>query len=113
MSEYKLKDLSSLTLSPNEKLEVEVEGIQDAKVLLLNHAGKVHALSPRCTHYGAPLKNGVVSPDGHLTCPWHGGMSPLIICAYSKRHKNETLILYSMLPNLNWRCRRRSSSGRT
>ncbi|KAJ5201528.1 Pyridine nucleotide-disulfide oxidoreductase dimerization [Penicillium cinerascens] len=71
--EYKLKDISSLaSVSPYEKREVEVEGIEDGKVLLLNHDGQVHALSPRCTHYGAPLKNGVVTPDGRLTCPWHG-----------------------------------------
>lgn len=82
--DYKLKDLSSLaSVSPYEKREVEVEGIQDGKVLLLNHNGQVHALSPRCTHYGAPLKNGVVTPDGRLTCPWHGGMfTPLPTSVY-------------------------------
>lgn len=90
--EYKLKDLSSLaSVSPYEKREVEVEGIQDGKVLLLNHDGQVHALSPRCTHYGAPLKNGVVTPDGRLTCPWHGGMSisiPLPKSVYIWENKN-------------------------
>ncbi|KAJ5180832.1 Apoptosis-inducing factor 1 [Penicillium capsulatum] len=71
--EYKLKDLSSLAdLGPNDKLECEIEGIQDGKVLVLKHNDQAHALSPRCTHYGAPLKGGVVSPDGRLTCPWHG-----------------------------------------
>lgn len=73
--EYKLKDIASLgdLKSSTEKIEVEVEGVSDGKVLLVNLDGKVHALSPRCTHYGAPLKNGVVTPDGRLTCPWHGG----------------------------------------
>jgi len=33
---------------------------------------QVHALNANCTHYGAQLKNGVVTPEGRLTCPWHG-----------------------------------------
>ncbi|KAJ5128380.1 Apoptosis-inducing factor 1 [Penicillium atrosanguineum] len=71
--EFKLKDITSLSsLSPNDKIEVEVEGVQDGKVLLVNYDGKVHALTPNCSHYGAPLKNGVVGAEGRLTCPWHG-----------------------------------------
>lgn len=75
--EYKLKGLSSFgdLTNSTDKIEAEVEGVSDGKVLLVNLDGKVHAMSPHCTHYGAPLKNGVVSPDGRLTCPWHGGMS--------------------------------------
>lgn len=73
--EYKLKDLSSLSDIPNmEKVESEVDGIEGGKVLVLRFNDQVHAMSPRCTHYGAPLKLGVVAPDGRLTCPWHGGM---------------------------------------
>lgn len=49
--EYKLKGITSLDLQPGEKHEVEVEGL-DAKVLLLNAAGKTQAIGPRCTHYG-------------------------------------------------------------
>ncbi|KAI9925704.1 hypothetical protein ASPWEDRAFT_113368 [Aspergillus wentii DTO 134E9] len=71
--EYKLKDLSSLTDVQNmEKVESEVEGIDGGKVLVVRFNGQVHAMSPKCTHYGAPLKLGVVSPDGRITCPWHG-----------------------------------------
>ncbi|KAL4753399.1 hypothetical protein BDW72DRAFT_168947 [Aspergillus terricola var. indicus] len=70
---YKLKDISSLTGINNfDKIEAEVEGVQDGKVLLVKYEDKVHAISPKCTHYGAPLKNGVVSPEGRITCPWHG-----------------------------------------
>ena len=73
--EYKIKELSSLpALQPGEKQEVEVEGL-GAKVLLVNAGGKVQAIGPKCTHYGAPLKNGVVTTDGRVTCPWHGGAS--------------------------------------
>ncbi|MCJ1291625.1 hypothetical protein MMC34_003170 [Xylographa carneopallida] len=70
--EYKLKDISSLDLKNGEKREVEVDGIEGGKVLLAKMNDKTHALSTNCTHYGAPLKNGVLTPDGRLTCPWHG-----------------------------------------
>ncbi|KAL2841468.1 hypothetical protein BJX68DRAFT_245447 [Aspergillus pseudodeflectus] len=71
--EYKLKDITSLSgIKDFDKLEAEVEGVQDGKVLLVKYDDKVHAISPKCTHYGAPLKLGVVSPEGRITCPWHG-----------------------------------------
>ena len=71
--EFKIKGLSSLDLQNGEKREVEVEGIENGKVLLVNQGGQTHAMSSKCTHYGAPLKLGVVTPDGRLTCAWHGG----------------------------------------
>jgi nitrite reductase/ring-hydroxylating ferredoxin subunit len=94
--EYKLKGLSSLDLKPGEKREVEVEGIEEGKVLLCNVGGKTTALGSKCTHYGAPLVKGVLTGgehvllscppadlclstrtmlttlDGRITCPWHG-----------------------------------------
>ncbi|KAL4945938.1 hypothetical protein BDV06DRAFT_209092 [Aspergillus oleicola] len=71
--EYKLKDITSLSSIQNyDKVEAEVDGVQGGKVLLVKYEDKVHAISPKCTHYGAPLKNGVVSPEGRITCPWHG-----------------------------------------
>lgn len=73
--EYKLSGISKCDLNNGEKLEVEVEGIEGGKVLLVKVGDKTHALSPNCTHYGAPLKNGVLTPDGRLTCPWHGGQT--------------------------------------
>jgi len=72
--EYKLKGLSSLDLKPGEKREVEVEGIEGGKVLLCNVGGNYSALGAKCTHYGAPLAKGVMTGDGRITCPWHGGM---------------------------------------
>ncbi|KAI1486611.1 monodehydroascorbate reductase [Biscogniauxia mediterranea] len=72
MSEFKLKGVTSLSLQPGDKQEVEVDGIDGAKVLLLNAGGKIQATGPKCTHYGAPLVNGVLTKSGRLTCPWHG-----------------------------------------
>lgn len=71
--EYKLKGVTSLALQPGDKIEVDVEGL-DAKVLLVNAAGKVQAVGPKCTHYGAPLVKGILGHNGKLTCPWHGGL---------------------------------------
>ncbi|KYK57348.1 Pyridine nucleotide-disulfide oxidoreductase, FAD/NAD-binding domain protein [Drechmeria coniospora] len=70
--EYKLKDLPSLSLALGEKREVEVEGLEGAKVLLVNAAGRIQAVGAKCTHYGAPLAKGVLTASGRLTCPWHG-----------------------------------------
>ncbi|RDW81991.1 apoptosis-inducing factor [Coleophoma cylindrospora] len=70
--EYKLKGLSALDLKPGEKREVEVEGVEEGKVLLVNVGGNTTALGSKCTHYGAPLVKGVLTGDGRITCPWHG-----------------------------------------
>jgi nitrite reductase/ring-hydroxylating ferredoxin subunit len=75
--EYKLKDLTSITIKPGEKQEVEVEGVEGGKVLLTNFRGKVTALGSKCTHYGAPLIKGILTEDGRITCPWHGGKAQL------------------------------------
>jgi nitrite reductase/ring-hydroxylating ferredoxin subunit len=72
--EYKLKGISSLDLKPGEKREVEVEGVEEGKVLLCNVGGNITAVGNRCTHYGAPLVKGVLTGDGRITCPWHGGL---------------------------------------
>ena len=71
--EYKIKGLSALDLKNGEKREVEIEGIENGKILLAKVGSKTHAMSANCTHYGAPLKLGVLTPEGRLTCAWHGG----------------------------------------
>ena len=74
MSEYKLSSVTALPAKPGDKVEAEVEGIEGVKVLLVNSAGTVQAIGPKCTHYGAPLVKGVLTANGRLTCPWHGGV---------------------------------------
>jgi len=44
----------------------------DHKVLLLKVNDQLSALSPKCSHYGAPMVKGVLTSEGRLTCPWHG-----------------------------------------
>ncbi|KID61800.1 Apoptosis-inducing factor 1 [Metarhizium brunneum] len=70
--EFKLKDLTSLSLSPGSKQEVEVDGVDGGKVLLVNTGGRIQAMGAKCTHYGAPLAKGVLTADGRVKCPWHG-----------------------------------------
>ncbi|OAA53634.1 aif-like mitochondrial oxidoreductase [Niveomyces insectorum RCEF 264] len=73
MADWSLKGIeSTASLKVGDKRELEVEGIDDAKVLLVNAAGGVYATGPKCTHYGAPLVKGVVTANGRITCPWHG-----------------------------------------
>jgi NADPH-dependent 2,4-dienoyl-CoA reductase/sulfur reductase-like enzyme/nitrite reductase/ring-hydroxylating ferredoxin subunit len=69
--EYKLK-VDDVALAPGQKQEVEIEGLDGAKILMVNIDGDISAVAPRCTHYGAPLVKGVLTPSGRLTCPWHG-----------------------------------------
>ncbi|KAK7186960.1 hypothetical protein DPSP01_009340 [Paraphaeosphaeria sporulosa] len=70
--EFKVKGLSSLDLKNGDKQEVEIEGVEGGKALILKIQDKIHATSANCTHYGAPLAKGVLTPEGRLTCPWHG-----------------------------------------
>eukprot|EP01012_Entosiphon_sulcatum_P058970 TRINITY_DN83227_c0_g1_i1.p2 TRINITY_DN83227_c0_g1~~TRINITY_DN83227_c0_g1_i1.p2 ORF type:complete len:527 (-),score=133.66 TRINITY_DN83227_c0_g1_i1:102-1682(-) len=49
----------------------EFEVGEAGKVLVVRENGKFSAMGAKCTHYGAPLKNGVLS-NGRVRCPWHG-----------------------------------------
>ena len=40
------------------------------KVLLVKLEGQIHACAGKCTHYGAPLEEGLLSGKV-ITCPWH------------------------------------------
>ena len=71
--EFKIKDLPTLNLKEGEMKQVDLDGLENGKVLLVNQGGKIHATSANCTHFGAPLEKGVLTPDGFLICPWHGG----------------------------------------
>lgn len=48
-------------------LPVTVDG---KKVMLLCLNGKIHACGNECSHYGAPLTDGVLY-GSEITCPWH------------------------------------------
>ena len=44
--------------------------VDGAPVLLARLDDGIHAVSGSCTHYGAPLAEGLVA-DGEIRCPWH------------------------------------------
>jgi nitrite reductase/ring-hydroxylating ferredoxin subunit len=48
------------------------KGDDEVSVLVTNIEGKLYATSAKCTHYGAPLANGVLTAKGSIICPWHG-----------------------------------------
>ena len=40
------------------------------EILLARVKGNYHAVAAHCTHYGAPLVDGVINGD-RIVCPWH------------------------------------------
>jgi nitrite reductase/ring-hydroxylating ferredoxin subunit/uncharacterized membrane protein len=60
--------LASAELPEGKPVVVEVEQVP---VLLLRHAGHLHAVENTCPHLGAPLNEGTIEGEV-LTCPWHG-----------------------------------------
>ena len=59
-------------LPDNSMKEVKLSD-SGPNVLLVKCNGQVKALSPKCTHYGAPLSKGSLCPEkGIVRCPWHG-----------------------------------------
>ncbi|XP_050316078.1 apoptosis-inducing factor 3-like [Anthonomus grandis grandis] len=51
--------------------EMKIFKLQDYEVLLVKQNGKINALGPLCTHYKAPLVQGVLG-DGRIRCKLHG-----------------------------------------
>lgn len=54
-------------LADGEMKQVSANG---AEILLACVGGKFHAVGAHCTHYGAPLVEGVLSGE-RIVCPWH------------------------------------------
>lgn len=50
--------------------QVQLKGDHSC-ILVKESDGSIHALSAKCTHYGASLINGTYH-DGVIRCPWHG-----------------------------------------
>ena len=57
------------TLKPDEKKVVKAG---ETEVLLIQLAGTLIAVQPKCPHAGAPLEQGAIC-NNRLVCPWHMG----------------------------------------
>lgn len=49
----------------------EVVKVGNKNVLLINHEGQIYALENACPHLKLSLKNGKITEDGAIVCPWH------------------------------------------
>lgn len=66
---YKEIEVGKITdMNIGEMKNIKVK--DDEEILLVRTKDKYYALAPNCTHYGAPLKDGVLSGES-LVCPWH------------------------------------------
>ena len=57
-------------LEDGTMMELKVGPGKNDKVLITRYQGKLHAIGAFCSHFGAPLVNGVLFDDKVL-CPWH------------------------------------------
>jgi nitrite reductase/ring-hydroxylating ferredoxin subunit len=67
MTDKRMAVAATVDLKDGEMRQVSVDGTE---VLLALVHGAYHAVAAHCTHYGAPLVDGVLSGD-RLVCPWH------------------------------------------
>jgi NADPH-dependent 2,4-dienoyl-CoA reductase/sulfur reductase-like enzyme/nitrite reductase/ring-hydroxylating ferredoxin subunit len=59
-------------VAENELMEgaASVVEVEEKKVLLVRSEGRIYACGNECSHYHAPLSDGLIA--GHVvTCPWH------------------------------------------
>lgn len=63
-------DLKACKVGEMRDGEMREVGEAPRSVLLARIGDEYHALNSHCTHYGAPLAEGVLA-DGRITCPWH------------------------------------------
>lgn len=40
-------------------------------LLLINHEGQIYATDRLCPHLKLPLRQGEITEDGAIVCPWH------------------------------------------
>src|SRR5258708_15863576 len=64
------QEVAVANLSDLKDGEMKEVSAGETKILLARVGGKCYALQAHCTHYGAPLVEGVLSGD-RIVCPWH------------------------------------------
>ncbi len=64
----KIKVLPVSDIPENTRKVIEVG---EYKVLVIHSGGKFFAVDNQCPHMKLPLKNGKLTEDGGITCPFH------------------------------------------
>jgi nitrite reductase/ring-hydroxylating ferredoxin subunit len=62
------KVLAETALNEGDRQVVKLD---DRKLLVLKHAGKIHVVDNACPHMKLPMKKGKITADGQLVCPFH------------------------------------------
>ncbi len=60
----------ALPESELHEAEPRLAEVAGTRVVLVRHAGRIHALGEVCSHLGGPLAEGKIE-DGGIVCPWH------------------------------------------
>lgn len=68
MSEGHWAYVCAADLKDGEMRGLKIEG---QWLLIVNHAGRYHALDAACAHSGYPLFKGRMDENGVITCPLH------------------------------------------
>jgi nitrite reductase/ring-hydroxylating ferredoxin subunit len=66
-------------------MELQVGEGKSDKVLISKYKGNIYAIGAFCSHFGAPLVNGVMFDDKVL-CPWHAAGFSVVSGAIERRH---------------------------
>ena len=64
------KDVTVANINEFADGEMKQVSANGTEILLARVRGKFHAVGAHCTHYGAPLVEGVLR-SGRIVCPWH------------------------------------------
>lgn len=74
-----MKKIEAIVANVNDLQDGEMKQVSvgETDVLLARIAGKFYAVGAHCTHYKAPLAEGVISGD-RVICPWHNACFSLI-----------------------------------
>lgn len=49
----------------------QVVTVGQQKILLINHNGQLYAIDNACPHLKLSMKNGKITEEGSIVCPWH------------------------------------------
>ncbi|WP_013321621.1 Rieske (2Fe-2S) protein [Gloeothece verrucosa] len=62
------KVLSVDALAPGQR---KIVTVGQQKILLINHNGQLYAVDKACPHLKLSMKNGKITEEGSIICPWH------------------------------------------